>query len=188
MGEGSSPIMKRIRRTSVELASAEHDIVDPLLTPAITSLETENRVDTVDASHISDATGNHASRFSEKNTMPVGSSASQPISASASSVWPKVSPRAVAGGSKPAEELPSLPEALSSSSSDPVDQSSEIACSEDGTKASTSKLNQPFAAIEESLQCVICQEILHMCIRFVPLYRTVPLLVSICVIFAALFL
>jgi len=170
--------VKRIRRTSVE-HDTQSTVTDHSQAPASTSSCTGDVAEIVGGSCRSDASGNNSSQ----STL-VGSSANQPVSASNGSSQPTSATSVL----EPVKEPSSLLVAEVVLSSQPISQSSEplqvqeqhrstevassATSSQDTAIASTSDLNQPHASsldeIEASLQCVICQEILYKCVRFVP--------------------
>ena len=176
----TSDDVKRVRRTSVE-HNTQSTITDQSEAPASVSSLSRDVVDGVDGSCRSDTSQNNVSQSTS-----VGSSANQPVSASAGSSQTNEPASSTTNVLKPMKESSLLLAAQVVLSSQPINQSSEpsqehkpgpdvpssVTTSQDSMKVSSSDLIEPRASsldeIEASLQCIICQEILYKCVRSVP--------------------
>ena len=185
--------VKRICRTSVEVAPAEHESlstgVERRQAPASVLSCTGDVVDvTGDSSRATSASGNPSSESTEMCPTSVSNSENVPSLASAGSSQPEESSTPVTSGlettkelitsSEEARDLPGLASLsqLSEQSQEQrqdLDVPASVTSSQDSVKACTSSSDKPAASssssdeIAESLQCVICQEILYNCVRSV---------------------
>jgi len=179
--ERSLSVPKRHNVEPIHRTSVEHDsqstVIDHLQACGSIS-RTGDVMNIADGSHCSDTADTHLSKSSEKYRTVIGNSANQLGLASVGSPQPKESPTPITSAlAEEARDQISL--APINQSKEPpqelcqdLDMPNSVRSSPNSAKASTSNSNKPLASssdeMEESLQCVICQEILYKCVSAQP--------------------